>query len=180
MIYACLSMNTKLHERESVVLHPNNKRGENSMKCTTTIKVLAACSVMSLCSVAYATQGPMLIDRTTTLVEDHQGPIGIRADNITLDCAGHKVTGPGISAESSGINVVRRTAVTVMNCIVEQFQVGVFVFRGRNNVITHNIVQNNGNGVEVRDSVQNTFTFNTVVGNQHDGFNMEGAISNYV
>jgi len=157
------------------------QKGEQVMQPRTTSTVLfVVCFVMTVCRAAGATQGTMLIDRTTTLLEDHHGPIGMRADNITLDCAGHKVTGPGVSGESSGINVVSRIAVTVENCIVENFQVGVFLYRGRNNILTNNVVQNNGNGVEVRDSVQNTLTFNTVAGNQHDGFNMEGMASTYV
>ena len=45
---------------------------------------------------ASATSGEMHVTQNTVLTEDHSGEIVIDADNVTLDCAGHLVTGTGI------------------------------------------------------------------------------------
>ncbi len=61
---------------------------------------------------AHATTGTLTINADTTLTEDHYGSIIIGTDDITLDCGGHSVTGPG---SGNGILLIRRTGVTVKN-----------------------------------------------------------------
>jgi len=45
-------------------------------------------------SPAHASSGTMVITTDTTLTEDHQGNILVSANKVTLDCAGHVVSGP--------------------------------------------------------------------------------------
>ena len=60
-----------------------------------------ACLVFVLAaSPASATTETLTITSTTTLTEDHYGSVVIAADNITLDCAGHSVIGPGATTIS--------------------------------------------------------------------------------
>ncbi len=52
---------------------------------------------------AHATTGTMIINSNTKLTEDHTGDIIIAADDVTLNCKGHKVIGPG-----SDLTLIRR------------------------------------------------------------------------
>lgn len=56
---------------------------------------LAFTLALTAVPVAANTSGTMYISADTTLTEDHDGRIEIVADNVTLDCAGHLLTGPG-------------------------------------------------------------------------------------
>ena len=55
---------------------------------------------------AHATADPLVITKNTTLKADHVGKILIGADGVTLNCAGHNVTGDGTGI---GINLINRT-----------------------------------------------------------------------
>ena len=53
-------------------------------------------AAMSLATVAHAnTAGTLYVVTDTTLTADHDGNVVILADNVTLNCDGHKVNGPG-------------------------------------------------------------------------------------
>jgi len=54
---------------------------------------------------ARASSGTMVITTDTTLTEDHQGNILVNANKVTLDCAGHTVSGPGVPGFNGGIEV---------------------------------------------------------------------------
>ncbi|HSD33405.1 MAG TPA: right-handed parallel beta-helix repeat-containing protein [Gemmatimonadales bacterium] len=73
------------------------------------------------------TSGTLTITSNTTLTENHNGSIWIEADNVTLDCAGHTITGPGESPYNSGVLVLSYSGVTVKNCLVTSFDQGIQV-----------------------------------------------------
>lgn len=79
-------------------------------------------------SPAYASSGTMVIMTDTTLTEDHQGNILLNANKVTLDCAGHTVSGPGALGFNGGIEVAGGlSGVTVRRCRVTGFDVnGIF------------------------------------------------------
>ena len=62
---------------------------------------------------ANATSGTMTVTHSTVLTEDHNGYIVIAADNVTLDCANHLVTGTG---SGNVIQIQGQTGVTVETC----------------------------------------------------------------
>ena len=112
------------------------------------------------------TTGTKTITTDTTLTEDHDGNIVIDADNVTLDCDGHKVTGVG-----TGIGVLLVPGsqfVTVKNCHVSNFARGIFVDSiccwpkvALYNTFEKNTVEDNWQlGVGLSNS-----SFSTVVGN---------------
>ena len=51
-----------------------------------------------------SSSGTLVVTGNTTLTGNHVGNIQIAADNITLDCAGDTVFGPGVSGFSGGID----------------------------------------------------------------------------
>ena len=98
--------------------------------------------------VASATTGTMQITTDTTLTEDHNGQIQITADNVTLDCAGYKVIGPAAPSESDvGIRVHFVSGVTVRNCDVSGFAVGIILWGTDGSTIEGNTTHDNVTGV---------------------------------
>ena len=62
-----------------------------------------------------------LIAENTVLTADHDGPVVLAGDNLTLDCAGHSITGFG----DVGIKVEGREGVVIRNCLVSGFDNGL-------------------------------------------------------
>jgi len=99
--------------------------------------VLAAGAVGALLAFAApvasgATSGTLVVKENMKLKADHQRSISIEADNVTLDCAGHTVTGSG---SGFGILLESQSGVTVNNCDVSGFEHGVALFDSSNNTI---------------------------------------------
>jgi parallel beta-helix repeat protein len=144
-----------------------------------------------LTSPATASSGTLTITSSTTLTEDHYGNIVIDADNVTLDCAGHTVFGPGDSGFSGGINVAGgRAGVIVRQCTVTGFNVngifaggasdgryeanviygnaahGMHLDNGSNNVVVGNTSRSSGGiGIVLTRATQSRIEGNTVQGN---------------
>ena len=58
--------------------------------CVIVVAVVSAITAPA----AFGTAGTMVVSTDTTLTEDHQGQIVVNGSGVTLDCAGHRVTGP--------------------------------------------------------------------------------------
>ncbi|HTS37409.1 MAG TPA: right-handed parallel beta-helix repeat-containing protein [Candidatus Solibacter sp.] len=121
---------------------------------TNTIRNLCICGALTLAAVllivppqAGATSGTLVITTDTTLTEDHQGNILINASKVTLDCAGHTVSGPGASGFNGGIEVTGLSGITVRRCNVTAFDVnGIYVGGGATDGrFESNVVYENGN-----------------------------------
>lgn len=69
------------------------------------------------------TDDVLVVDSNTTLDSDHRGAIDVVADDVTLDCGGHQVVGPG----ETGIAVIEHHRVTIQNCVVVGFTTGIRV-----------------------------------------------------
>jgi parallel beta-helix repeat protein len=108
---------------------------------------------------AGATSGELYLTSNTTLKEDHQGTIFINADNVTLDCAGHAVLGPGLI----GIDVYRRSHVTIRNCRVSGFFYGVILQESASDLVTGNTVSDSTRvGISSYSLTDSTFSGNVV------------------
>ena len=100
-------------------------------------------------SPALATSGVWSLTESTTLKADYQGNIVIRTDNVTLDCAGHTVSGPGVDLYSGGIDV-RADNVTVKRCVVSGFEHNGLFGGGADLRVERSTFARNGNhGVHV-------------------------------
>lgn len=95
--------------------------------------------------------GVMSVSRDTTLETDHSGQIIIGSSDVTLDCAGHTVTGSG---QRVGIAVFDVDDVTVTNCAIEGFEAAIVVINSRRSEIEKNMMSNNSVGVVVMESSQ--------------------------
>ncbi|MHC4509021.1 MAG: right-handed parallel beta-helix repeat-containing protein [Planctomycetota bacterium] len=103
------------------------------------------------------------VNRVYTLTTDVSEAIQIDEDNLTLDGAGHTVTGPGTG---HGVNLSGRTGVTLKGLTVQGFSNGISLFNSSSNTLSGNSVQSHYYaGIYLRDSSTNTLTANTVNSN---------------
>lgn len=121
------------------------------------------------------------ITEDTTLENDIIGcpddGIVIGADNITLDCDWHTISGLGPDGGTIGIVVFGRTGVIVKKCTVEMFDSGIFLaFGSGKHKLFLNTVRNNGSGIDISDP-DNILSWNTLTDNNAAGvffFNVSG------
>lgn len=123
-------------------------------------------------ALAFATSGTLNIAVDTVLTEDHTGNIIITADDVTLDCAGYRVS----DSTGNGIELIERSGVTIQHCeVVGHDESGIVVDGGfenigSNNTISMNTISENGSsGISVVNSSYNLIAQNTIEGNYLDG-----------
>ncbi|MFQ5647645.1 MAG: right-handed parallel beta-helix repeat-containing protein, partial [Candidatus Aenigmatarchaeota archaeon] len=102
---------------------------------------------------------PQNCDQFPLGIEGNGSCIIISGHNVTLDCAGFSITGPGTGAYCSGVLVNATTNVTVKNCNIEDFSYGIgcsIGYRaaggngcslGENHSIFNNTLKDNTNGL---------------------------------
>lgn len=126
------------------------------------------------------------------------------ANGITLDCAGHTISGTGTNDTSVGIHLTGITSVTVKNCYVTEFWYGLVLNDSSNNTFSGNKADNNtydgfllnsasnsnvfsgnkadnnsyGDGFYLRNSSNNTLSGNTADSNHYNGFVLDGSSGN--
>ncbi|MFH1505644.1 MAG: NosD domain-containing protein, partial [archaeon] len=93
----------------------------------------------------------------------------IGADDITLDCNGHSISGDSVGTDF-GVHLNLMDGVTIKNCNIEGFHTGIFLQTSDFNTIIDNNLMNNQNGVKLAtfsdsNSVfNNTMDYNSVEG----------------
>ncbi len=103
------------------------------------------------------------INSIYTLTEDVNESIEITQNNLTLDGAGHTITGSGWG---NGVYLCQRSNVTVKNCVFSKFYIGILLFIGSSNTLTNNITNDNRYGIYLHSGSSNTLTKNTIYNNQ--------------
>lgn len=71
----------------------------------------------------------------------------IGANDITLDCAGHSITGDGWGALDTGIDSSGKTGNTIKNCTIQDFKIGIRLYDSKNNNILYNNINQNEHGI---------------------------------
>jgi len=113
---------------------------------------------------AAATSGTLTITADTTLTSDHAGNIVIVADNVTLNCAGHLVSGDGSGV---GINVAAN-GVSVTGCRAQAFDTGIQTTSDATQIVS-NDVADNGEGIRLSGATNATVSENIATHNQFWG-----------
>jgi parallel beta-helix repeat protein len=108
-----------------------------------------------LVQIASTVIAPLEINTDTTLTADRRGPIVIAADDVTLDCANHIVTGSG---SGIGIHAAGRRGVTITRCVVSGF----------------------AEGIALEDTSESTLSENAATENVSVGIRLTGADGNRV
>lgn len=123
---------------------------------------------------------------TTDITTSDSNGIEIISDGITLDGAGHSVTGSGSFTSGGAFSV--KTGVTIKNLTVSGFTYGIYVLASSNSTLTGNTLTNNTYGVYIASSnglkvYNNNFINNinqaVVSGGSGNVFNVTGSGGNY-
>jgi len=93
--------------------------------------------------------------------------LDIRASNITLDCRGHSVTGNG---NGNGIGLSAATNVTLKNCRVSNFYIGIYVLSNNSFIINNTVSLSGEDGFYEQYHANNFYQNNTAVNNFRNGF----------
>ena len=110
----------------------------------------------------------LVITEDTTLESDYAGSIVIAADGVTLDCAGFEIFGRDQEPRTQptvvgvGIELRQRRNVTIENCAVKGFEVGIGLWLSHENTIRNNTVKDSLTGIWMARSHDNTVTGNTI------------------
>ncbi|MEM4247377.1 MAG: NosD domain-containing protein [Candidatus Woesearchaeota archaeon] len=131
------------------------------MKKITHLLVLIAFlpCVFSTCEDAFDL---MQITKDTILCNkayDVPSGITIKTDNITLDCNGAIIRGTALQ-DGQGITVDHANGVTVKNCNILNYDVGIYVKEGNRNTIKNNALLKNRIGVRMYQAFENRFENN--------------------
>src|SRR5262249_52081366 len=109
---------------------------------------------------------------------------GLRVlSGAVLDCAGHTITGSGLSPATYGVPVAGATGATVKNCRVTGFRKGIRLNGGSGNTIAGNeVFTNHDYGIEFAGgSTANLATANNVYNNRDEGIHVgAGANANEI
>jgi len=89
--------------------------------------------------------------------------LSIQANNIVLDCNGKTITGLPLPQPMAigGVNLQGRTGVTIKNCTLTSFMIGIGLSSSSNNIILNNTVNYDGEGIVLYDSRNNVIDSNT-------------------
>ena len=84
----------------------------------------------------------------------------ILSDDLILDCQGHTITGDG-SPLSYGVIASGRQNIIIKNCTIKNFDVGIYLYQTNQSQLINNLITNNGKGIWLNDSSNNTVENNT-------------------
>ncbi len=104
----------------------------------------------------------MIVTRDMQLcnrVYDAQNGITINTHGVTLDCNGAVIRGTGL-AEGQGIIINNANDVTVKNCNIINYKVGIYVKESNRNHIYQNLLLKNKIGIRLLQSFENKFEKN--------------------
>ncbi len=118
------------------------------------------------------------ITSSTTLTTDTTAQIVIGADKIIFNCNGHTISGITnlpTSSPNTGILLNGRTGVTIENCHVTNFYIGIRLNSSNSNILFANSANGNAYGFWLSSSALNGLAGNTGGGNAYDGFRLDSS-----
>jgi len=134
---------------------------------TSPIKVKAKTETINACNFQAQKAGLYILERD--LSTSSGDCITIDADNVTIDCQDHKISGSG-SAER-GIFATGRENTTLVNCDIEGFTYGITIENSPNATLGNNNASGNDfSGISLIDGANNSW----VVNNQSNQNNLYG------
>ena len=153
------------------------------IRSSTALMVFAL--VLGVPSVSHALTCGETITADTTLTADLAGcglyGLVVGADNVVLDCDGHAITAETLhSAPVAGIRLVGRSGVTVKNCRVSNFIVGIDATSSSFNTFEQNTITASDYGVSLMGSPGNEVSGNAITGSKYLNVRIENSDWNTV
>ncbi len=113
-----------------------------------------------------------------TLTDDILGSITIQMSGIILSGEGHTIEGSG---SGPGILMIGLSGVTVKDCVVKNFNIGIVIVNCDTSTIKGNKVSDTGDsGIYLTGSNGNTLKDNKLFDNYYEGFWLEGSSDNVI
>ena len=147
------------------------------------VAVLGSTLILSLSPVFANPLCGTTITTNTTLTANIGPCLGtglyIGKNGITLNCAGHTISGSGSANVEGGIGLYGITKATVKNCHVKGFGDGFYIYSSSSNTFSGNTANNNNvAGFQFAGtSGKNRLTGNTANSNGASGFSLYGSVS---
>lgn len=113
------------------------------------------------------------ITSTCTLNQNLTESVEITANNITIDCDAHSISGPGFSGY--GIYLNTRTGITIRNCSIGNFFSNIYLVNSSNNYLTNNILVGTWTGISLVSSFNNTVIYNNISDHLSFGISLSGS-----
>ena len=116
---------------------------------------------------------------TCTLTQDLFQSVEIATSSITLDCNGHSITG---TSTGYGIYISHKTGITIKNCNIVNFSVGIFLGYSSEIIISENNIKSNYRGIQFgsvagSDSNYTKIINNNISNNNEIGIRVRGSFN---
>jgi parallel beta-helix repeat protein len=115
-------------------------------------------------------------NKICTLDKDVMEPVEITTSSLTLNCEGHKIESTSLQS-GYGILISNKKNVTIKNCEIRNFSVGIELLGSTDNFLEENIVSQNYLGIELYLSSDNTLKNNRAE-NNHYGIHLHLSSNN--
>ncbi|NOX72039.1 MAG: hypothetical protein GXO64_05100 [Candidatus Micrarchaeota archaeon] len=144
--------------------------------------MLAVLAVLSFPATASAAACGDTISSSITLNSDLECTgsavgLAINADGVTLDCAGHTISGNG----ASGVLLRGHTNIRIRNCKITGWKNGIALEGSSKVTISSNDIASNGmNGILLLHSKGNSITGNNITSNGNGIYAVEGSDGNLI
>ena len=104
---------------------------------------------------------------TYTVTADLYVQVVVERNNILIDGLDHKLQRDVAAIDTAiGINLTRRTNVTIRNMEIVGFDFGIYLSQSSNNAVLRNTIKNNGDGISLYISYNNMLSENRITNNQ--------------
>ena len=107
--------------------------------------------------------GTYTLNQSLNIPVNNSNCIEVYANNVTIDCAGKAITGYGTGYGNHGIYVYSDSNVTVKNCHISKFDLGIYLESSGYGNVQDNVISDVGaSGIQFEDSGYGTITGNTI------------------
>jgi len=117
-------------------------------------------------NISNANSGDMVI--LTNNISHNRICITWVADNITFNCNGNLISGPGASYEIHGIILNDKSENTIKNCKIINWSRGIYLENSSNNTFTNNTLNSNDYGIYLQNSKSNNITGNSTADSNNE------------
>jgi parallel beta-helix repeat protein len=135
---------------------------------------ISTCATLDSAGATYTLTADIIDSSASTCMD-------ITANNIILDCQGHTIDGVDTGG-TYGINIIRasqtNTNITIKNCVVTDWDEGLYLEYSSNNTFTNITTNSNTCGLDLYRSSNNIFTNITANSNGYEGFYLYSSSNN--
>ncbi len=127
------------------------------------------CNSCADCTSKLASGSYSLVTLTTNIWNIETGCITLNhsESNLTFDCDGHTIDGDDLWLDQEGGISMNGSHNTIQNCTLSDFDRGIRLYAGANNVIANNHLTSNDTGIELSgESSSNSIHDNTIDDNR--------------